>query len=248
MRVSLLLTCLCDALYGEVGIATVAVLEHAGCQVDFDERQTCCGQPPYNSGDWAAAREIAEHTLSVFPGNRFSGPEHRGDSYLVTPSTSCAAMIREGYRTLLPEAHVPHCYELAEFLIRVAGVSKWPLRGNVVSRRRRVAFHKACHSRGLAHDGFGGEQERLLAMIPGLDLVPIHQAEQCCGFGGAFSATHGSISAGIGLEKLARISEAGLDEFVSTDMGCLMHLNTLIRRHGLPLRARHYAELLAEAL
>src|SRR5688572_3644793 len=117
MRVSLMLTCLCDAFYGEVGIAAVRVLEHAGCEVVFDDRQTCCGQPPFNAGDWAAARKAAEHALETFDSLSL-----RKGGYLVTPSASCAAMMRHGYAMLWPEREVPHCYEIGEFLVEVVGV------------------------------------------------------------------------------------------------------------------------------
>jgi L-lactate dehydrogenase complex protein LldE len=239
MQVKLMLTCLCDAFYGEVGIATVRVLEHAGCQVEFDERQTCCGQPPFNAGDWTSARAIALRNLEIIE------PAPSKPQYLVTPSSSCAAMIREGYHMLFPEKSIPHCYELSEFMLSVVGVDRWPLQGNRISRRRKVAFHRACHSRAL---GNGDSQERLLSMVPGLDLALFEQQEQCCGFGGAFSATHGCTSAGIGIEKLRNIADSGVGDLVSGDMGCLMHLNGLIQRHRLDLRTRHYVELLAEAI
>lgn len=234
-----MLTCLCDAFYGEVGIATVRVLEHAGCEVEFDERQTCCGQPPFNAGDWTAARTIAEHCLQVFEGGE--------GVYHVTPSGSCAGMMRHGYSLLQPKGHAdrPHMYELGEFLIDVLGVREWPLRGNRVGRVRKVALHRACHGRQI---GLKDQQETLLRMVPGVEVAPIDQPEQCCGFGGAFSATHGKISSGIGLEKLRNVLVSGAEELVSGDMGCLMHLDGLIERHGLPLKTRHLAEVLAEVL
>lgn len=233
MRVQLLLTCLCDAFYGEVGVATVRILEHAGCQVSFPEGQTCCGQPPFNAGDWEAARTLARRTADVF----------EEGVPIVTPSASCAAMMRHGYEMLgLEERPI---FELSQFLLQELGVDRWPLDGNRVSRRRRAAFHRACHGRML---GLGDSAERLLALVKGLELVPFEQADQCCGFGGAFSVGHGTVSAGIGREKLRCIEEAGVDTIVSGDMGCLMHLRGLIERERLSMRTVHYAELLAEAL
>lgn len=244
MRVSLMLTCLCDAFYGEVGIAAVKVLEHAGCLVEFEERQTCCGQPPFNAGDWEAARKIAARATSLFPAEAYA----KSGRFLVTPSASCAAMMRHGYPMLLPGGEPPHCYEIGEFLMGVIGPNRWPLRGNRVTRRRRLALHQACHSRALGASHSPTHPESLLALIPGLEVVPFAQADQCCGFGGAFSVTHGHTSSGIGLEKLRNAIDSGVEELVSTDMGCLMHLNGLIARNGLPLRTRHYMEVLAEAI
>lgn len=233
MRVKLLLTCLCDAFYGEVGIATTRVLEHAGCQVEFPKDQTCCGQPPFNAGDWGVARPAAKRCAQLFG----------DDAPIVVPSASCAAMLRDGYPMLGIGA--PLAFELSEFLLQEVGITQWPIGGGGVTRRRTLAFHRSCHGRMI---GLGGAQERLLRMLPGIELAPFEQQEQCCGFGGAFSATHGKISEGIGLEKLRCLLASGASTIVSGDVGCLMHLDGLIRRHGIPLKVMHYAQILAEAI
>lgn len=233
VRVKLMLTCLCDAFYGEVGIASVRVLEHAGCKVEFPDGQTCCGQPPFNAGAWDESRPVAKRCAEILG----------DDAPIVVPSASCAGMLRDGYPMLGLAA--PKAFELSEFLVREIGVDKWPLSGSVAAAPRRVAFHRACHGRVL---GLGDTQERLLCMVPGIEIVPIEQPEQCCGFGGAFSATHGKLSASIGLEKLRCVLDSGAKTLVSGDMGCLMHLNGLIEREGLDLMTAHYAQILAEAI
>ena len=228
-----MLTCLCDAFYGEVGIATVRVLEHVGCEVVFDTNQTCCGQPPFNSGDWDSARKMACHCMKVFDSEPIP---------IVAPSGSCTAMLRDGYGMMFPGEETPRAFELSEFLVKELGLSAWPF---ARSYPKKVAFHRACHGRGL---GLSGEAEMLLSSIEGLELVPIENPEQCCGFGGAFSATQGKLSSGIGLEKLRTLRESGADEVVSGDMGCLMHLQGLSDRHGFGLRFRHFAEILADTV
>jgi len=231
-----MLTCLCDIYFGEVGIATVRVLEHAGCEVIFDADQTCCGQPPFNSGDWSSARQVAGLTMRALL---------ESDDPVVTPSGSCAAMVREGYPILYEGTAHPQVFELGEFLVHHLKIRTWPITTTKPPRNTKIAYHRACHGRAL---GLKDEQEKLVASLPWVQLVPFKQGEQCCGFGGAFSATHGAISAGIGMEKLRNIIDSGAEEIVSGDMGCLMHLNGLIKRNKLPLKTRHFAELLAEAL
>lgn len=238
-----MLTCLCDAFYGEVGIAAVKVLEHAGCQVEFVEAQTCCGQPPFNSGAWEPSRAIARHAASVLGIDLETGATTGPP--IVTPSASCAAMIREGYPMLFEGIAHPKVFELGEFLVNELGIDRWPISGVSALEPRVFAFHRACHGRGI---GLGDVQERLLRTIPGIEMISFAQADQCCGFGGAFAATHASVSAGIGLEKLRNIRASGATEVVSGDMGCLMHLRGLIAREGLMLRTVHYAEILAEAI
>lgn len=236
MTVRLMLTCLCDAFYGEVGIATVQVLQSVGCRVEFPDDQTCCGQPPFNAGDWAASRRIAEHCRKVFD---LENP----DSIVVTPSSSCAAMVREGYRMLFPErAIAARVFELGEFLVNRCGLDHWP--GTGWKTPTTAAYHRACHGRGIhMHD----EHERLLGSIANLTWLPIPQPEQCCGFGGAFSATHPKISTDIGKDKLFQVEATGAELLVSGDMGCLMHLKGLLAHAGRDLRVLHFAQVLAEA-
>lgn len=245
MTAQLLLTCLCDALYGEVGIATVRILEHCGVKVVFPEDQTCCGQPPFNSGDWATARVLAQRTRALFD----------PAIPIVVPSSSCAAMLRHGYAMLMEKPSDqseptrtnpnPNAFELSEFLLDVLGVDRWPLRGSSVGQRKRVVFHSACHGRVLELDG---KPQRLLSLMPGLEIVEPDEPEQCCGFGGAFSLTHGTISEGIGLRKLQRLQASGADVVASTDMGCLLHLKGLASRQEIPIQFIHYAQVLAEAI
>lgn len=235
MKVRLMLTCLCDAFYGEVGIATVRVLEHAGCEVEFPADQTCCGQPPYNNGDWTTAKAIAIRCRALFD----------GPYPIVTPSSSCAAMLREGYKDLFPNEPPLEAYELSEFLLAEAGVTRWPIAGDPRNKPYRTVFHRACHGRALR---LGDSPERILRMIGNITLLPLASSEQCCGFGGAFSVTQPALSSEIGTEKLARVHDAKPDLLLSGDMGCLMHLKGLMQRRGMNLRAAHYAEILSEAI
>lgn len=231
-----MLTCLCDAYYGEVGIAATRVLEHAGCEVEFLAAQTCCGQPPFNAGDWDAARKVALRWEEIFA----------GEAPVVCPSGSCAAMARDGFAQLLDRPPRAKVFELGEFLVRELRIERWPLTfAPPPLRRPRIAFHGACHLRGL---GLKDEQAALLQLTDRYEIVDFGEPEQCCGFGGAFSINHPTISARIGDEKLRHVAETGCQVLVSGDMGCLMHLDGLIRRQGLDLRVAHFAELMAEAI
>lgn len=228
--IQLVLTCLCDSYYGEVGIASVKVLEFLGYEVTFDSRQTCCGQPPFNAGDWGASKEVARHQIQLLEGKQS-----------VLPSGSCTAMIREGYRMMgFEEEFEGRVFELSELVIKQVD----QLRG-LSPYSKKIAIHRSCHGRGLH---LTTEMEEILSCIPGIEIVPFAGEEQCCGFGGVFSAFQGYLSQGIGIEKLRAIQEAGATEIVSGDMGCLLHLQGLIDRHQIPLRLRHFAEVLAECL
>src|SRR5512141_3221534 len=89
-RVSLFVTCIVDQLFPKVGMAMAEVLERAGCEVDFPEKQTCCGQPAFNSGYRDEARDVARHFLDVFD----------DAEYVVVPSGSCTSMITHHFHDL----------------------------------------------------------------------------------------------------------------------------------------------------
>src|SRR5436305_1496140 len=90
-NVALFVTCLTDQFYPRVGIAVTKILEHLGCRVSFPEGQTCCGQPFFNNGFKEEAGELAKRMVQVF----------EGYDYVVTPSGSCCAMVREQFPHLL---------------------------------------------------------------------------------------------------------------------------------------------------
>src|SRR5687767_14330485 len=237
-RVQLMATCLCDAFYDDVAVATVRVLEHLGVEVAFPEGQTCCGQPAFNGGDWAASRKVVRHTVRIFA----------GDEPVVVPSGSCAAMLFHGAVLEFEkegdlrdvEALGRRTWELAEFLVNGLGVKTWTGRYEAT-----VAFHRSCHSRGTAR---GEASMMLLESIPGLRVVPFGEGEQCCGFGGTFSVSLPHISAAMGNLKLEHVRAAQPDIFVSGDMSCMMHLGGLAAKEGKPMKTQHIAQVLRDAL
>jgi len=237
MKVHLMLTCLADAFAGRVGIATTEILERLGCQVLFSPAQTCCGQPLFNTGAWDKARELNESYWRAIVGDADPAIP------MVSPSASCAAMMRHGAKMIGGPACPARVYELAEFLVQRLKMTDWP--GPGFPDGRRIVFHPACHTRML---GTTGLQEQILDLIPGLDWTQARDAEQCCGFGGAFSIELPAISAEIGHEKLRTVGETGRPEFVTGDLGCLLHLQGLAAKSGSDMRFTHFVELLREAL
>lgn len=231
-------TCLCDAFYDDVARATVEVLEHAGCAVEFPEAQTCCGQPAFNGGDWSASRKVLRHTVRTFT----------GDAPVVVPSGSCAAMMFHGAllefekEPDLPEVAAlgRRTWELSDFLVNALGVKTWPGRYDA-----KIAFHRSCHSRGTPSSA---ASEALLSSIAGVNLVTFGEGEQCCGFGGTFSVSFPNISAAMGTLKLEHLRAAQPDVVVSGDMSCLMHQGGLAEKAGQPIRTRHIAQVLRDAL
>ena len=235
MRVSLLVTCLGDALFPEVGVATVRLLRRLGHEVDFPAAQTCCGQPHFNSGYHNDARDLARNLIRIF--GRYPT--------VVVPSGSCAAMVKLEYPHLFegdPSWHARaadlarRTHELSDFLVNVLGLE------DVGARfEGRVTYHMACHLRGL---GLLTEPEQLLRRVRGLELLPLERADECCGFGGSFAVRYPGISGAMVNDKAGFIEKTGADAVVATDAGCLMNIAGCLRRRGSGVRVCHLAELL----
>ena len=238
MLVSLFVTCLVDQLWSSVGVSTVEVLRRVGCEVQFDERQTCCSQPAFNTGYRDEARKVGRHFIEVFESSKAEA--------IVTPSGSCAAMVHH-----LPELFsaderwekrargiADRTYELSSFLVRV-------LRCEDVgaSWSGRVTWHDACH--GLRDLNIRNEPRNLISKVKGIEFVEMDNADSCCGFGGTFSVKYPEISLAILDQKIEAIERAKVDAVISGDASCLMQIGGRLSRKGSAVKVMHIAELLA---
>lgn len=243
MRVALFVTCVNDTLYPRTGQAVVRLLERLGVEVDFPQAQTCCGQPQFNTG----YRHETEPLVRRFDA-AFADYE-----YVVTPSGSCAAMVRDNYprvgakaaaegrgRALAEAAAraVPKTYELTEFLVDVLGVTDvgawFPY---------TVTYHPTCH--GLRVLGLGERPRRLLERVGGLELRDLPGGQECCGFGGTFAVKNAAVSAAMGADKVQAIESTGAGAVCTVDNSCLMHIGGTLTRMGPTVRPVHIAEILA---
>lgn len=236
MKILLFVPCFVDAISPQAALAAADVLERAGCEVDYPPEQTCCGQPPFNSGDWQAARAIARHQLPLFAGT----------APIVALSGSCGAMMRIFYPELFagePEEKLARdvasrTFEFSEFLVHQLGKEDFG-----ASFPARVTFHDGCH--GLRELGIKQAPRRLLSHVRGLELIELADGETCCGFGGTFAVKFPMISSAMGEGKCEAIAATGADVVVSNDMSCLMHIAGMLERRGCPRRCLHLAEVLA---
>ena len=237
MRVGLFVTCFNDTLFPQVGRATVSVLERLGVAVDVPLAQTCCGQMHFNSGYRAECLPLLERFTAAFAGY----------DAVVTPSASCAAMVRHHHPVLAAGAGggpapgfgaTPPVYELCEFLVdvlKVTDVGAW--------FPRTVTLHQTCHSARLLQ--IGDRPSRLLSAVAGLTLVDLPAADQCCGFGGTFAVKNPDTSVAMGRDKVAAVLATGAEVLTAADTSCLMHLGGLLSRQGAPVTVLHLAEILA---
>jgi len=240
-QVSLFITCLVDQLWPTVGVATVDVLRRAGCSVNFNPGQTCCGQPAFNTGYRNDARALAERWIELY--------EADPAEWIVSPSGSCVAMVRH-FEELFPDDAgwrdrarrvAQRTHELAGFLVNVLGITDLG-----ASFNGKVVWHNACHA--LRDLDQRTEGERLLRAVRGAELLSLDNPEGCCGFGGTFSVKYADISVAIADKKIDDIQSVEPDVLVSGDVSCLMHLSGRLARRGSPLRVAHLAEILAGRL
>jgi L-lactate dehydrogenase complex protein LldE len=235
-RVGLFVTCLVDLIRPSVGFAAVKLLEDAGCTVEVP-RQSCCGQPAFNSGDRRTARAIAEQVIEAF------APY----DYVVAPSGSCAGMLKVHYPELFhgdpnwrprAEAFAAKTHELISFLVDVLGRTRVD-----ASHEGTATYHDSCS--GLRELGVRVQPRRLLGTVRGLTLHEMRDADVCCGFGGTFCVKYPDISNAIVEKKAANIAASGADMLIAGDLGCLMNMAGKLQRNGSPIEVRHIAEVLA---
>ena len=217
-------TCLVDMFFPEAGLAAVELIEREGVRVIYPPGQTCCGQPPFNSGYRREARRVAESQVRLFP----------KPIPVVVPSGSCSAMLHEHYGQLFPEED-----EAAERAREFSGrVFEWSdFMVNVLDARlmdtgdqTKVTYHPSCHL--LREMKVGEAPLHLLQQLAHVQLVPLPEAEECCGFGGTFSVKQSHISRAMADEKCRAVEASGADVLVSSDCGCLMHIGGALEKKG----------------
>lgn len=236
MKVNLFIPCFIDQFFPETALNTVRVLQKAGCQVEYNPDQTCCGQPAYNAGLWDEAKKTGQKFLKDFS----------DDIPVVAPSASCISMVKEGYNDLFTNTvHHNQCrslqsniFELSDFLVNVLGVDYFGAELEI-----KAVYHDSCSA--LRSCGIKEEPRQLLKNVAGFELIESPDAEVCCGFGGSFSAKFSDISMAMAEQKVHHALELGAEAIVSTDSSCLLPLQSFISKQKLPLKTLHIADILA---
>lgn len=246
MRIALFIACFNDTLFPETGKSVVRLLRRLGHDVAFPYEQTCCGRMHFDAG----------HRRDAVPLARAFSAAFAPYDVVVTPSASCAAMVRGRHPELARDAHdkradkrtdafraradavSPRVFELSEFLVDVLGVEDvgafFP---------HSVTYHPTCHSARTL--GVGDRPLRLLRKVRGLRLVELPDADECCGFGGVFAVRDAETSTAIGADKAAAVLRSGAQVLCADDTSCLAHIGGLMsRRHG-GVRVMHLADILA---
>jgi L-lactate dehydrogenase complex protein LldE len=239
MRIALFITCLADAMFPEVGRATVTILERLGHTVEFPANQSCCGQMHVNTGYQKQAFPLVERFADVFSDY----------DAVVAPSGSCVGSVRHQHAMLAErfgtralrqqvDAVAAKTYELSELLVDVLGVTDvgayFP---------HKVTYHPTCHSLRMLH--VGDKPTRLLRAVEGLELIELGDADQCCGFGGTFAIKNSDTSTAMLGDKMRNVLDTGAEICSAGDSSCLMHIGGGLSRLRAGARTLHLAQILA---
>ena len=230
-------TCIIDSIFPEAGLAAIRLLERAGVKVVFPQRQSCCGQPAFNSGFPDEAREVARRQLRAFD----------RDYPIVVPSGSCAGMMKHHYPELFSGDQderqalrfSKRVFELGEYLNRVLRMELTDRGGPL-----KVTWHSSCHA--MREMKVIGDAKALLAQLANVELAELAHEYECCGFGGTFAVKQPLISAAMVRDKIDDIVQTGAQRVISGDCACLLHIRGAMEKCGLSIKAQHLAEFLWE--
>ena len=239
MLIALFITCFNDTMFPRTGQAVITLVERLGHTVAFPQAQTCCGQMHFNTG----------YRLETLPlVRRFTEAFDEYDA-VVTPSGSCAGMVRDHHRVVAAqygdaplveavERVAPRVHELSELLVEVLDVTDvgayFP---------HRVTYHPTCHSLRMLR--VGDCPLRLLRAVQGMDLVELPAAESCCGFGGTFALKNSDVSNAMLADKMRHVLNTGAEILCAGDNSCLMHIGGGLSRLRTGVGTMHLAEILA---
>jgi glycolate oxidase iron-sulfur subunit len=254
-RVGLFAGCVAQAMFPQTNWATARVLQANGCDVVVPKSQVCCGAIHYHSGAEGPALEFAARNAAAFDVASL-------DAVIVNVA-GCGSMLKD-YGHIAEEAlhgaqenstggqpaatptGAHSADSVARFASKVRDVSEFlaelgpiPPPGEL---RLRAVYHDACH---LVHAQRVREQPRtLLALVPGLELVPLPESEVCCGAAGSYNLTEPEMSERLSQRKLRNILACTPQAVITGNAGCSLQIQAALRRAGSPIWVAHPMDVL----
>jgi glycolate oxidase iron-sulfur subunit len=236
-RVALFTGCLADQLFAEVNEATVRVLTENGCEVHVLDGEVCCGALHIHNGARDAARSLAAANVKTFDPSAYDA--------IISNAAGCSAELRH-YGGLLAgdaaaQAFAAKIRDISEYLVEI-GWKRPTAPGKLTGK---LAYDEPCH---LLHaQKISAQPKALLGEIPGLEPVPLEEADACCGSAGVYSLLQPTLSGAVASRKIEAIRRSGADVVATGNPGCLLQLRSGLRAAGLDVKVVHPVELLAAA-
>lgn len=228
--------CVMSGLFSHVNDATERVLTHNGFALRDTKAQGCCGALHAHAGDLESARALARINVAAF--------EQSGADVIAVNSAGCGAMLKQ-YGHLLhddpawaarAERVSARTRDISELLATVG-----PIAGTA-SVALRVTHDPPCHQ--MHAQRVVSPPLAVLRAIPGLALIPLEDADQCCGSAGIYNLVEPDTSDAVLAPKLARIAESGAEWVATGNPGCMMQIGAGLLRSGSRARVVHPIELL----
>lgn len=238
-RVAFLAGCIANLSFARLNEATVRVLARNGCEVAIPRDQGCCGALHVHAGIRDLARRLAQRNIEAF--SDFDA--------IITNAAGCGSVLKE-YPLLFEEEEKEWHERAKTFSGRVKDVTEFlasiELKGDLRPVKARATYQDPCH---LGHaQGIRSAPRKLIASVPGIELVELKESEVCCGSAGIYNVVHNEMAERLLVKKMERIDETGAELILTANPGCLLQLRAgVAASESSRRRVRHVIELLDEA-
>ncbi len=238
-RVDLFNGCIMSTVFSNVNRATGRVLAHNHVATAVPAAQQCCGALHVHSGMMDEARKLARINIDAFARD--------GESPIIVTAAGCGAALKE-YGFLLKD-DLAYAARAQQFSNRVQDVSEYLAACELVPPPHTVSgtvtYQEPCH---LAHaQRITTQPRKLLAQVPGLELMEMKESSLCCGSAGIYNIIRKQMADDLGDRKAGHVIDTCADCVVTANPGCHMQLRTSLRRNGSEMPVRHIVEILDEA-
>ena len=237
MKISVFIPCCVDQFSANTGFNLINLLKNMELDVDYPPEQTCCGRIAYYEGDKETAKRLGEMLMDNF--------EH--SDFIVGCSSLCTTYMKRCYGKLFHNSGYHYAYsgfinKLYDFSDFVVNVLKIQSIDNAVFAHK-VAFIDDVSS--YNETGLYSQPRTLLSNVEGLELIKLDNELLSCGHNEQFASTFEPISTELARRKVQDAIDKGAEYITSTDMGCLLHLQSYINKAKLPIKCKHIVDILA---
>jgi len=239
-RVAFFAGCIANLSFARLNDATVRVLAKNGCEVVIPAEQGCCGALHVHAGIRDLARKLAKRNIRAFLSDGYDA--------VITNAAGCGSVLKE-YPLLFEEEEREYLEPAQAFSGKLRDVTEFlagiDFNKEFAVTRLRATYQDSCH---LAHaQKIRSAPRKLLAAVPGLELVELKESEICCGSAGIYNVVHNDLAERLLQSKMRRVDETKADLILTANPGCLLQLRAGISRAGGERRVLHVVELLDEA-
>jgi glycolate oxidase iron-sulfur subunit len=238
-RVAFFAGCIAQVTFSDLNRATIRVLQANGCEVVVPAAQVCCGALAAHAGIRDVARNLAQANFDAFRAGDFD--------VILTNAAGCGSTLKE-YPDLFPSSEPAH-EQAHAFSSRVQDVTEFLAELGLSAALRplslRVTYQDSCH---LLHGQKIREAPRkLIRAVPGVELVELPFADQCCGSAGVYNVTQTKTSLELLTQKMEFAQQTKAQAIITANPGCILQLRAGAAIHRTGQEVLHVVELLDRA-